>query len=88
VIDGAGLLHLVGDELVALVEEQDAELLFLEPIVAANRSRRHEGIPAGPALAARAERAAHEPEFAGRSPIRDLAQSSSGVQRLGKVPNA
>ena len=26
VIDRAGLLHLVGDDLVALVEEQDAEL--------------------------------------------------------------
>ena len=29
VIDGAGLLHFVGDELVALVEEQDAELLLV-----------------------------------------------------------
>src|SRR3954453_7136774 len=29
VIDGAGLLHLVGDELVALVEEQQAKLLLL-----------------------------------------------------------
>ena len=28
VIDGALLLHLVGDDLVALVEEQDAELLL------------------------------------------------------------
>jgi hypothetical protein len=29
VIDGAGLLQFVGDERVALVEEQDAELLLL-----------------------------------------------------------
>ena len=29
VVDRAGLLHLVGDELVALVEKQDAELLFV-----------------------------------------------------------
>ena len=29
VVDGAGLLQLVGDELVALVEEQDAELLLV-----------------------------------------------------------
>src|SRR4051794_34695356 len=35
VIDGAGLLHLVGDELVALVEEQQAKLLLL--------GRRHAG---------------------------------------------
>ena len=28
VVDRAGLLHLVGDDLVALVEEQDAELLL------------------------------------------------------------
>jgi hypothetical protein len=28
-VDGAGLLHLVGDELVALVQEQDAELLLV-----------------------------------------------------------
>jgi hypothetical protein len=27
-VDGAGLLHLVGDDLVALVEEQDAKLLY------------------------------------------------------------
>ncbi len=29
VIDGAGLLHLIGDELIALVEEQQPELLFI-----------------------------------------------------------
>ena len=29
VVDGAGLLHLVRDQLVALVEEQDAELLLV-----------------------------------------------------------
>src|SRR5215510_14033689 len=29
VIDGARLLHLVGDDLVALVEEEDAELLLV-----------------------------------------------------------
>ena len=29
VVDGAGLLHLVGDQRVLLVEEQDAELLAL-----------------------------------------------------------
>ena len=29
VIDRAGLLHLVGDQLIALVEKQDAELLLL-----------------------------------------------------------
>ena len=29
VVDGAGLLHLVGDQPVALVEEQDAELLLV-----------------------------------------------------------
>jgi hypothetical protein len=29
VCDGAGLLHLIGDDLVALVEEEDAELLLV-----------------------------------------------------------
>jgi hypothetical protein len=29
VVDGAGLLDLIGDQLVALVEEQDAELLLV-----------------------------------------------------------
>ena len=35
VIDGAGLLHLVGDDLIALVEEDDADCsLFSNPMVA------------------------------------------------------
>jgi hypothetical protein len=46
VIDGALLLHLVGDDLVALVEEQDAELTQVPELSSARPSTASTGMSA------------------------------------------